>query len=114
MFENITIEQIAVFIAFVVAFYGGVKYLKNELKDAIEKMLKDKFDDIDKKLENDDKRIKDYAQQQAFILKAISLLLQDDLVILEHLRTSNASGEMAKQEKKVHDFLTETKTEVKS
>ena len=113
MFENITIGQAAAFILFVGALYAGVKYLKKELKDAIAEMLKDQFKDIDKKLENDDKRIKDFEAQQAFILKAISLLLQDDLAILEHLRTNNASGEMAKQEKKVHDFLTEAKTEVK-
>ena len=114
MFEQITIEQVLAFVVFVSALYGGVKYLKKELKEAITEMLKGQFDSIDKKLENDDKRIKDYEQQQTFILKAISLLLQDDLAILEHLRTNNASGEMAKQEKKVHDFLTETKTEVKS
>ena len=113
MFENITIGQAAAFILFVGALYAGVKYLKKELKDAITEMLKGNFDNIEKKLENDDKRIKAFEEQQAFILKAISLLLQDDLAILEHLRTSNNTGEMAKQEKKVHDFLTESKTEVK-
>lgn len=61
--------------------------------------------DVHDMLDNDNKRIKTLEEQSAFILKAISLLLQDDLAILEHLRTSNNTGEMAKQEKKVQDFL---------
>ena len=113
MFKNITIEQIAAFVIFVGALYAGVKYLKNELKDAIVEMLKDNFTDVDKKLDNDNKRIQELEKQLGFILKAISLLLQDDLAILEHLRTSNNTGKMAEQEKKLNTFLTEVKTEVK-
>lgn len=63
--------------------------------------------DIDEKLDNDNKRIKSLEEQTAFFLKAISLLLQDDLVILNHLRTDNNTGEMAKQEHKVQEFLVE-------
>ena len=109
MFENITLGQVAAFIAFVVALYAGVKYLKKELKEAITEMLKDQFQDIDKKLENDDKRIKEMDKQMGFILRAISLLLQDDRAILEHLRTSNNTGKMSEQEQKLDDFLTEVK-----
>ena len=61
--------------------------------------------DINTKLDNDSKRIKTLEEQQAFILKAISLLLQDDLAILEHLRTDNNTGKMAEQEQKVQEFL---------
>lgn len=71
----------------------------------IVKAAKKPADDINTKLDNDNKRIRSLEEQSAFILKAISLLLQDDLAILEHLRTSNNTGEMAKQEKKVQDFL---------
>ena len=113
MFKNITIEQIAAAVIFIGALYGGVKYLKNELKDAIVEMLKDNFKDVDRKLDNDNKRIQELEKQLGFILKAISLLLQDDLAILEHLRTSNNTGKMAEQEKKLNTFLTEVKTEVK-
>lgn len=109
MLESITIGQIAAVIAFIVALYGGVKYLKKELKDAIVEMLKDQFKEVDKKLDNDNKRIQELESHLAFILKAISLLLQDDLAILEHLRTSNATGKMSEQEDKVHNFLTEVK-----
>lgn len=106
-FENITLTQVAAVIAFVVALYGGVKYLKKELKDAISDMLKDQFRSVDSKLDSDNRRIKDLEEQQMFLYKAISLLLQDDLAILEHLRTDNATGKMAKQEAKVQEFLTE-------
>lgn len=103
--ESITLGQIAAIIAFVVALYGGVKYLKKEVRDAITEMLKSQFEDVDKKLDNDNRRINDLEDQMKFMYKAISLLLQDDLAILEHLRTNNSTGKMAEQEKKVQDFL---------
>lgn len=66
-------------------------------------------DDIKEMLKNDNKRLKLLEDSVAFMAKAISILLQDDLVILNHLRTSNNTGEIAKQEDKVHEFLTEVK-----
>lgn len=105
MFETITIGQLATFIAFVVTLYGGVKYLKKELKEAITEMLKDQFSGVDDKLDNDNKRIKKLEDEMGFMYKAISLLLQDDIAILEHLRTNNATGKMAEQEQKVQEFL---------
>lgn len=109
MFKSITIEQISAAILFIVALYGGVKYLKKELKDGIMLMLKEHFDGIDKKFDSDDKRIKALEDQSVFLFKAISLLLEDDIAILEHLRTNNATGKMAKQEDEIHKFLTEVK-----
>lgn len=105
MLENITVGQVAALIAFVVALYGGVKFLKSELKDAITEMLKDEFRSVDDKLDKDNRRLNDLEEQQKFMYKAISLLLQDDLAILEHLRTNNSTGKMAEQEQKVQDFL---------
>ena len=105
--ESITLAQIAAVIAFIVALYGGVKYLKKELKDGISEMLKDQFKAIDSKLDNDNRRIKDLEESNKFMYKAISLLLQDDLAILEHLRTNNSTGKMAEQEQKVQEFLIE-------
>lgn len=107
--ENVTLGQIATIVIFIGGLYGGVKLLKKELKDAIVEMLKDQFKDVDKKFDSDNKRIAELEKQLGFILKAISLLLQDDLAILEHLRTNNSSGRMAEQEKKLNDFLTEVK-----
>lgn len=107
MIESITLGQIAAVIAFIVALYGGVKYLKKEVKEAITEMLKDEFKSVDDKLDKDNKRLNDHDEQMKFMYKAISLLLQDDLAILEHLRTNNATGKMAKQEQKVQEFLVE-------
>ena len=105
MLENITLGQVAAVIAIAVALIGGVKYLKKEVKDAISEMLKDEFKSVDDKLDSDNKRIKELEKQNMFMYKAISLLLQDDLAILEHLRTNNSTGKMAEQEQKVQDFL---------
>lgn len=107
--ENITVQQIAAFLVFIGGLYGGVKYLKKELKEGLMSMLKDQFDNIDKKFNNDDNRIKTLEEQSVFIFKAISLLLEDDIAILEHLRTNNNTGKMAEQEQEIHDFLTEVK-----
>ena len=109
LIHGITVQQVAAFIPFIGGLYGGVKYLKKELKEGIMSMLKEQFDSIDKKFENDDKRIKALEDQSVFMFRAISLLLEDDIAILEHLRTSNNTGKMAEQEGKVHDFLTEVK-----
>lgn len=109
--QNITLEQVAAFLVFIGGLYGGVKYLKKELKDGILLMLKEQFDGIDKKFENDDDRIKKLEDQSLFLFKAISLLLEDDIAILEHLRTNNNTGKMAKQEDEVHKFLTEIKAD---
>lgn len=69
------------------------------------KSVRKPSEDVHKMLDNDNKRIKELETQFGFVLKAISLLLQDDLVILNHLRTDNNTGEIAKQETKVQDFL---------
>ena len=116
MLENITIGQIAAAVIFIGGLYAGVKYLKKELKDALLEMLTDSmsnmFTDVDKKFENDNRRINDLEKQLGFILKAISLLLQDDLAILEHLRTDNNTGKMAEQEQKVQEFLIERRSDI--
>lgn len=46
--ENITIGQIAVGIAFIVALVGGITSLKKLIKEGIESALKDKFEGIEK------------------------------------------------------------------
>ena len=69
--------------------------------------IKDRFNKCDKRLDNSENELKELKHQFAFMLKAIPLLLQDDLVILTHLRTQNNTGKMQEQENKVHDFLLE-------
>ena len=103
--QSITLGQIAAVVIFIGGLYGGVKLLKKEFKEALTEMLKSQFEDVDRKLDNDNKRLNDLEKQTQFLYKAISLLLQDDLAILEHLRTNNSTGKMAEQEQKVQDFL---------
>lgn len=69
------------------------------------KGLKKPSNDMKTRVEDNEKQIKELKKQFAFMLKALPLLLQDDLVILEHLRTSNNTGKMEEQEGKVHEFL---------
>ena len=71
-------------------------------------------DDMKEMLKNDDKRLKDLEKTVAFLAKAISLLLQDDLEILRHLQTTNNTGAMKAQEDKVTEFLTKEKLGVKA
>lgn len=100
-------ELFAYFLAFCVGFTticvaGGhlVKIVQAARKPSKE---------VRQMLDNDNKRLKALEDTVAFLAKAISLLLQDDLAILEHLRTSNNTGKMAEQEGKLNDFLTEVK-----
>lgn len=46
--ENITVGQIAVGVAFIVALLSGIAALKKSIKQGIEAALKDKFDSIEK------------------------------------------------------------------
>ena len=90
---------VAVCVGFSSVCAAGVWMIK------IVKQMKQPGKDTKEKLDNDNKRIKVLEDQFGFVLKAISLLLQDDLVILNHLRTDNCTGEMAQQEQKVQDSL---------
>ena len=104
---------IAVCVGFSSMCVAGGHLLKiiDKVKKPVED-TKDRFARIDEKLDDDYKRIRRIEDQNAFMLKAISLLLQDDLVILNHLRTDNNTGEIVKQEQKVQEFLIERKSDV--
>lgn len=67
--------------------------------------MKAKFEKQDELLDNDNRRIKELEKQFSFMLKALPILLQDDLIILNHLRTDNNTGKMEKQEEKLNEFL---------
>jgi hypothetical protein len=69
------------------------------------KNTKARLDRHDQLFENDHKRIQALEEKFAFVLKAIPILLQDDLVIIKHLRTSNNTGKMEEQEEKLNEFL---------
>lgn len=71
------------------------------------KAAKKPADDVREKLDNDNKRIKKLEDEMAYITDAISLLMRCDLAILGHMRTNNNSGQMAKMEAEIQDFLIE-------
>lgn len=50
--ENITLGQIAEWVAFFVALIGGLTYLHLQLKKWVSAMLKDEFEPINKKLDS--------------------------------------------------------------
>lgn len=97
---TITYDKVMAALALFTAFCVSAGWLIKIIKG-----IKRPADDVNKKLDNDNRRIKELETQFGFVLKAISLLLQDDLVILNHLRTDNNTGEMAAQESKVQEFL---------
>ena len=52
--ENITLEFVGEFIAFLVALVGGLGYLNRTLKKWIGAMMNEKFDRVDKRLDRVD------------------------------------------------------------
>ena len=50
MLENLTLRDIGTDIAFIVAFIGGIIYLKNQIQHWIETALSPKFNQINSKL----------------------------------------------------------------
>ena len=106
MLESITIGQIAALIAFVVALYGGIKYLKKELKDGVIEMLKDEFKSTDEKLDRDNRRINeleknigDIKNMQTQTLKALRVILDE----LEH--NNDVDGKIARAKTEMDEFL---------
>lgn len=69
------------------------------------KALKKPNTDINEKLDNDNKRIKELEDQLKYISSSIGVLMRCDLVILGHLRTNNNTGQMSKMETEIQQFL---------
>lgn len=69
------------------------------------KSLKKPSDDVAAKLENDNERIENLKEQLGYISNAISVLMRSNLAILGHLSDGNHTGEMAKREKEIQEFL---------
>lgn len=52
MIQNITLEQISVAILFIVGLIGGIKYLKKEIEEFFERLIKKQFEDVNGKLDD--------------------------------------------------------------
>ena len=83
-----------------------VKIVKGIKKPA--ENTKDRFEDIDGKLDADSKRIKQLEEDIDYIKKTQSQLLKVCLVILDELKKNNdVDGVIAKTEDNIQDFLIE-------
>lgn len=58
-----------------------------------------------KMLDSDNKRIKRLEEQMDYNSKSIKLLMRSELAILGHLATNNNTGEIAKVERDIQEFL---------
>lgn len=57
--QNITLEQISVAILFIVGLIGGVKYLKTEIINFLDKLLDSKFQTTNSKIDDLAKSLRD-------------------------------------------------------
>ena len=104
--ENITLAQIATVIAFIVALYGGAKYLKRELKEGIHELSKEQFVEIDKKLDNDNKRIGKLEEDIDDIKKGQTEALKALRTILDELaRNNDVDGKIDKAKTELDEYL---------
>ena len=69
------------------------------------KGLKKPSDDVNERLRADHKDITKLKNQQDYNSKAIKLLMRSELAILGHLSTNNNTGEIAKVEADIQEFL---------
>lgn len=87
--DEITLGELAKWIAFIVALITGFKYLKKELTDTIQATVKDEHKFIKEDLDNIHKDIKEIKEDQ-------TMLKNTTYVILSHLATNNNTKEMKK------------------
>lgn len=71
----------------------------------IVKGIKKPSEKINKKLESDNKRIGALEAAIQEILKVQPMILRSEYVILQHLRTNNSTGEIARQERAISEYL---------
>lgn len=67
--------------------------------------IKGKFESIDKKLDNDNKRISELNEELKDLTKVQPMILRSLYVILQHMRTDNNTGDIAKQEDEINEYL---------
>ena len=66
---------------------------------------KKRLDAQDQKLDNDNKRLKLLEESVSELLKVQPMILRSEYVILQHMRTNNSTGDIAKQEEAINEYL---------
>lgn len=77
-----------------------VKGVKKPAKDVNEKLQRD-YDRINAL----DEDMKDIRKTLSYLIDSQNLQIENDQVILKHMRTNNSTGEMAEREKAIDKFL---------
>lgn len=49
--EKLTLEDISIIVIFIGGLIGGIKYLRKEMRDGLQEMLKDQFKEVNLKLD---------------------------------------------------------------
>jgi hypothetical protein len=98
--QNWTLEQIAGALAFIVALGAGIKYILAPViqYQSRQKSIDDKFEDIDGKLDNDNRRLLTLENDTKQILRAVNALLG-------HAMDNNHTGEVANAKKLLDEYL---------
>ena len=104
---TITYENVMAFLAFFTAacVAGGwlikiIKGLKKPVDD-----VKLRLDGQDQKLANDNERLKKIESTLEELREVQPMILRSEYVILQHMRTNNSTGEIAKQEEAINNYL---------
>lgn len=69
------------------------------------KGIKKPAEDVNTKLDSDNRRLKYLEEKEKYNAEAIKLLMRSELAILGHLSTNNNSGDMKKVEHDLREFL---------
>jgi hypothetical protein len=82
MLEDITLGQISMAVVFIVGLYGGVKYLKKEIKDFLNKLLDSKLLPLNKKLDDMQNAITDLDVQATknFLVRYLADIEREDVI----------------------------------
>ena len=110
----VTMETWQMLLVGFLAICGGFHtiYLAGEHLASIIKSLRKPSDDVkarledqDRKLDNDNKRLNDLEKAIKELLEVQPMILRSEYVILQHMRTNNSTGEIAKQEEAINNYL---------
>lgn len=61
--------------------------------------------DVNKKLDNDNKRLNELEEDMKEIRTILPMLLRSQYVILQHMRTNNSTGKIAEAEEEINNYL---------
>lgn len=98
----------------VLAVAGGFLCIISALEKIQEiiKKVKQPTEDVEEKLARDYNRInnleaemEDIKDDLEYVRDSLMLQMENDLVILEHMRTNNSTGKIAEREKEIKKFL---------